>query len=68
MTPAQYEWDDMTDEYDAESASEMIQIIAVALRAGATMQQFTNTMAVHPTLGEESPRLTESEIVANRSR
>jgi glutathione reductase (NADPH) len=37
----------------AESASEMIQFIAVALRAGATMQQFTNTMAVHPTLGEE---------------
>jgi glutathione reductase (NADPH) len=37
----------------AEHASEMIQFIAVALRAGATMPQFKTTMAVHPTLGEE---------------
>jgi glutathione reductase (NADPH) len=37
----------------AEAASEMIQFVAIALRAGATIEQFATTMAVHPTLGEE---------------
>jgi glutathione reductase (NADPH) len=37
----------------AEGASEMIQFIAVAVRAGATIEQFTTTVAVHLTLGEE---------------
>jgi glutathione reductase (NADPH) len=37
----------------AEGASEIIQLIAVAMRAGVTMSQLQSTMAVHPTLGEE---------------
>jgi glutathione reductase (NADPH) len=37
----------------AEGASEIIQMIAVARRAGVTMSQLQSTMAVHPTLGEE---------------
>lgn len=34
-------------------AAEMIQMVAVALKAGATKGQFDATMALHPTAGEE---------------
>lgn len=37
----------------AEDASEMIQVLAIALRRGATMKDFMSVMAVHPTVGEE---------------
>lgn len=36
-----------------ESAGEMIQLVAVALTAGATKADFDNTLAVHPTIAEE---------------
>jgi glutathione reductase (NADPH) len=37
----------------AEEASEMIQVLAIAVGRGATMTDFTSVMAVHPTIGEE---------------
>ncbi len=37
----------------AEEASEMIQVLAIAVGSGATMNDFMSVMAVHPTLGEE---------------
>ena len=37
----------------AEEASEMIQVLAIAVGSGATMKDFTSAMAVHPTIGEE---------------
>jgi glutathione reductase (NADPH) len=37
----------------AEDGSEMIQVLAIAVRVGATMKDFMSTMAVHPTIGEE---------------
>jgi glutathione reductase (NADPH) len=50
----------------AEEASELIQLIAVAVRAGATMRQFLTTMAVHPTLGEELVTLRAPVEIHNR--
>lgn len=50
----------------AESASEMIQLIAVAVRAGATMDQFLTTMALHPTLGEELVTLRAPAVIHQR--
>lgn len=50
----------------AEQASELIQLIAVAVRAGATMKQFLTTMAVHPTLGEELVTLRNPVEIHNR--
>jgi glutathione reductase (NADPH) len=37
----------------AEEASEMIQVLAIAVGSGATMKDFMSVMAVHPTIGEE---------------
>jgi glutathione reductase (NADPH) len=37
----------------AEEASEMIQVLAIAVGSGATMKDFMSVMAVHPTVGEE---------------
>ncbi|MET4489802.1 FAD-dependent oxidoreductase [Bradyrhizobium sp. LA7.1] len=37
----------------AEEASEMIQVLAIAIGSGATMKDFVSVMAVHPTVGEE---------------
>lgn len=37
----------------APGAGEMIQMVAIAVRMGATKAQFDATMAVHPTLAEE---------------
>ncbi|CAN7753872.1 glutathione-disulfide reductase [Rhizobium sp. LjRoot258] len=37
----------------AEDASEMIQVLSIALESGATRADFMSTMAVHPTFGEE---------------
>ena len=34
-------------------AGEMIQLIGIAVKMGATKADFDATMAVHPTLGEE---------------
>ncbi|MFC0012248.1 glutathione-disulfide reductase [Devosia nitrariae] len=36
-----------------EEASEMIQVLAIAVGSRATMQHFMSVMAVHPTIGEE---------------
>lgn len=37
----------------ADDASEMIQVLAIAVGSGATMKDFMSAMAVHPTMGEE---------------
>ena len=37
----------------APNAGEMIQLAAVALRMGATKEDFDRTVAVHPTMSEE---------------
>lgn len=37
----------------ATGASEMIQLVAIAVRMGATKEDFDRTVAVHPTLAEE---------------
>ncbi|SDJ36347.1 NADPH-glutathione reductase [Bradyrhizobium sp. Rc2d] len=37
----------------AQEASEMIQVLAIAVGSGATMKDLTSVMAVHPTIGEE---------------
>jgi glutathione reductase (NADPH) len=37
----------------AGAAGEMIQLIGVAIKMGATKADFDRTMAVHPTLSEE---------------
>ncbi|MDE2475305.1 MAG: NADPH-glutathione reductase, partial [Alphaproteobacteria bacterium] len=34
-------------------AGEMIQLVAIALKLGATKDQFDATIAVHPTMAEE---------------
>jgi glutathione reductase (NADPH) len=34
-------------------AGEMVQLVAIALKMGATKAQFDATVAVHPTLAEE---------------
>ena len=36
-----------------EEAPEIVQIIGVAINAKATFRNFTNTMAIHPTVAEE---------------
>ncbi|HEX4273395.1 MAG TPA: glutathione-disulfide reductase, partial [Rhizomicrobium sp.] len=36
-----------------DHASEIIQVVAVALRMGATKADFDNTIALHPTAAEE---------------
>jgi glutathione reductase (NADPH) len=36
-----------------QSAAEIIQIVGVALKMGATKTQFDQTVAVHPTAAEE---------------
>jgi glutathione reductase (NADPH) len=36
-----------------EGAGEMVQLLGVALQAGATKAQFDATLAVHPTAAEE---------------
>ena len=37
----------------AEGAGEMIQLVAIAIRMGATKEDFDRTVAVHPTMSEE---------------
>lgn len=37
----------------APSAGELIQLVAIAIRMGATKEDFDRTMAVHPTIAEE---------------
>jgi glutathione reductase (NADPH) len=37
----------------AEEASELIQVLAIAVVSGASMKDFMSVMAVHPTVGEE---------------
>jgi glutathione reductase (NADPH) len=37
----------------APGAGEMIQMVGIAMKMGATKEQFDATMAVHPTLAEE---------------
>jgi len=37
----------------ADNAAEMIQLAAIAVKMGATNEDFDRTVAVHPTLAEE---------------
>ncbi|AZB68898.1 NADPH-glutathione reductase, partial [Rhodovulum sulfidophilum] len=37
----------------ADQAGEMIQLAAVAIKMGATKEDFDRTVAVHPTMAEE---------------
>jgi glutathione reductase (NADPH) len=37
----------------APEAGEMIQLAAIAMKMGATKEDFDRTVAVHPTMGEE---------------
>lgn len=37
----------------AENAGEMIQLVGIAVKMGATKEQFDQTVAVHPTMAEE---------------
>ena len=37
----------------APNAGELIQMVAVAIRMGATKEDFDRTIAVHPTMSEE---------------
>ena len=41
-----------------DGVAEMIQLVAVALTAGATWTDFRRTMALHPTIAEELVTLT----------
>ena len=43
-------------------APEMIQMLAIAVKAGLTKQQFDDTCAVHPTAGEELVTLREKYV------
>ena len=43
----------------ADQAGEMIQLAAVALRMGATKEDFDRTVAVHPTMAEELVTMRE---------
>ena len=36
-----------------EEAPEIIQILAIAIQANATIKYFNDTMAIHPTVAEE---------------
>jgi glutathione reductase (NADPH) len=45
-------------------AAEMIQLVAVALRLGATKEDFDRTMAVHPTAAEELVTMREPTPLA----
>jgi glutathione reductase (NADPH) len=45
-------------------AAEMIQLVAVALRLGATKEDFDRTMAVHPTAAEELVTMREPAPLA----
>jgi glutathione reductase (NADPH) len=42
-----------------EGAPEMIQCLAIAVKAGATKRQFDETVALHPTAAEELVLLRE---------
>lgn len=37
----------------ADEASEMIQVLAIAIGSGAPIKDFVSVMAVHPTIAEE---------------
>ena len=37
----------------APGAGEMVQMVAIAVKMGATKKDFDNTLAVHPTISEE---------------
>jgi glutathione reductase (NADPH) len=37
----------------AHAAGEMIQLVGIAIKMGATKQDFDRTIAVHPTMSEE---------------
>ncbi|MFT4172976.1 MAG: glutathione-disulfide reductase [Rhodocyclaceae bacterium] len=43
----------------ADGASEIVQVIATAMRAGATKDDFDHTIALHPTIAEELMTLRE---------
>lgn len=43
----------------APEAGEMIQMVAIAIKMGATKEDFDRTVAVHPTMGEEMVTMRE---------
>ena len=50
----------------AEEASEMIQVLAIAVGSGATMKDFMSVMAVHPTVGEEIVAVQTPTVLYDR--
>ncbi len=44
-----------------EYASEILQGISIAIKAGATKQDFDSTLAIHPTIAEEFGMMREAE-------
>ena len=43
----------------ADGAGEMIQLAAIAIKMGATKEDFDRTVAVHPTMSEELVTMKE---------
>ncbi len=50
----------------AHEASEMIQMLAIAIGSGATMKDLMSVMAVHPTVGEELVAMRTPTVRYNR--
>lgn len=50
----------------AHEASEMIQMLAIAIGSGATMNDLMSVMAVHPTVGEELVAMRTPTVRYNR--
>ena len=44
-------------------ADEMLQGFSVAVKMGATKENFDNTVAIHPTSAEEMVTLTSADLV-----
>lgn len=44
-------------------ADEMLQGFSVAVKMGATKEDFDNTVAIHPTSAEEMVTLTRADLV-----
>jgi len=48
-------------------AAELIQVVAIAVRMGATKADFDATMAVHPTAAEELVTMREKAVSYGRA-
>ena len=49
-------------------AGEMIQLVAIAVKMGATKAQFDSTVAVHPTMSEELVTLRKPTRILPKSQ